>query len=99
VLGLQKRVAKDMGIRCHSDEIFGRHGLPDLVEESTVIDLNVGLSDTSESLEQGYSMSENDNEKCTYSKGGGDTTREALPILAVITLSPLEKSGLTAQNI
>jgi hypothetical protein len=44
-------------------------------------------------------MSEKYNEKCTYSKGGGDTTREALPILAVITLSPLEKSGLTAQNV
>jgi hypothetical protein len=88
-----------MGIRCHSDEIFGRHGLPDLVEESTVIDLNRRLSDTLGSLEQEHSMSEKDNEKYTYSKGGGDTTREALPILAVITLSPLEKSGLTAQNV
>ena len=38
VLRLQRRVAEDVGVRSHLDELIGRHSLPDLVQEGTVVD-------------------------------------------------------------
>lgn len=50
VLSLEKGVAEDVGVRSHLDELFGRHGLPDLVKERTVVDDELGCDDSLESL-------------------------------------------------
>lgn len=50
VLGLEERVTENVRVRCHLDELVGRHGLPDLVEERTVIDDELGRNDSLESL-------------------------------------------------
>jgi hypothetical protein len=50
VLSLEKRVTEDVRVRSHLDELFGRHGLPDLVEERTVIDDELGCNNSLESL-------------------------------------------------
>lgn len=39
VLRLEQRVAEDRLVADHGDELLGRHGLPDLVEEGAVVDL------------------------------------------------------------
>jgi hypothetical protein len=38
VLGHQSLVPQHLGVRHHSDELFCRHGFPELVEEGAVVD-------------------------------------------------------------
>jgi hypothetical protein len=42
VLGHEGGVAEDFGVRGHLDELVGRHGFPELVEEGAVVDAKGG---------------------------------------------------------